>query len=119
MGHYSDDYEHASADLVDYYGQPISYIDPSLGASVSIDNAAVASERSERRKNEYGWYVVQTRKVILLNADATVRLDGTVTISGVSYSIEGKSDCNGERTVLELIRASAGEVSRPGYRGGR
>lgn len=119
MGHYQNDYEHAAADLVDYYGQPISYIDPSLGSAISIENAAVSSERSERRKNDHGWYLALTRKVIVLNEDVTVRIDGkvTVTSNGKVYSIEAVRDAGGDRMVLDLIRSEVAEVTRPRYRG--
>lgn len=117
MGHFSSDYESAAADLVDYYSQPISYIDPSLGSAVSID-AAVYSEQAERRKNEYGWYMVMTRKVLVLTADLTPRLDGTFTIDSKDYAIETLAD-NGDRIMIGLTRAQAAEVTRPGYRGHR
>lgn len=117
MGHFSSDYETAAADLVDYYSQPILYSDPSLGSALPID-AAVYSEKAERRKNEYGWYLVMTRKVMFLKADADVRSDGTVTVDGKDYAIETIGD-NGDRTILGLTRAQAAEVSRPGYRGVR
>ncbi len=119
MGHFSNDYEHASADLVDYYSQPISYSDPSLEA-VDID-AAVYPEKAERRQNDHGWYWLQTRKVVLLNSDVTVRSDGKVTViaEGKDYAIETIAGGNGGRTILGLARAQAAEVNRPGYRGGR
>ena len=62
MGHYQSDYENASADLVEYYGQPISYTDDSLLVPIDIE-AQVHPEKQERKKNEYGWYVVHTRMV--------------------------------------------------------
>ena len=117
MGHFSSDYETAAADLVDYYSQPILYSDPSLSSALSID-AAVYGEKAERRKNEYGWYLVMTRNVLVLNADLTARSDGTFTIDGKDYAIESMGD-NGDRTLFGLTRAAAAEVSRPGYRGTR
>ena len=118
MGHYSSDYETAAADLVDYYSQPILYIDPSLSSALSID-AAVYAEKAERRKNEYGWYLVMTRNVMLLSDDATVRSDGTFTIDSKDYAIETIGKSNGDRVIIGLTRAAAAEASRPGYRGTR
>lgn len=117
MGHFSSDYETAAADLVDYYSQPILYSDPSLGSAVEID-AAVYSEKSERRKNEYGWYWVMVRNVLILNADLTARSDGVFTIDSKDYAIETMAD-QGDRTMFGLTRAQAAEVTRPGYRGTR
>lgn len=115
MGHFSDDYENSAADLVDYYSQPISYIDPSLVSAASFD-AAVYSEKAERRQADYGWYWVQTRRVVLLDDSATVRADGVFTIDGKSYRVETIGDKSGARTEIGLVRAEAGEVTRPGYR---
>lgn len=116
MGHYSSDYETAAADLVDYYSQPILYSDPSMEA-VTID-AMVYGEKSERRKNDYGWYWVMIRNVTVLHADLTGRSDGSFTIDGKEYSIETMAD-RGDRTIFGLTRAVVSEMSRPGYRGTR
>lgn len=118
MGHFASDYESAAADLVEYYSQPISYRDPSMGSAVSID-AAVYSEKSERRQNDHGWYWIMTRKVMLLAAAVTVRSDGVFTIDGKNYAIETVGDSNGDRQMIGLTRAQAAEVNRPGYRGNR
>lgn len=123
MGHYESDYENASADLVDYYSQPISYMDDSLSAAIQVC-AQVHPEKMERRKNEYGWYVVQSRMVKFLDDDfkAEIRTDGHFTIGvdaagdGVDYSIESVMSLPGKRTQVNLVRATVGEMGRPDYR---
>lgn len=120
MGHFENDYEHASADLVDYYSQPISYTDDSEeigGVPVDGIEAMVYSERRERRKNDYGWYWMSMRRVVLINNEIALRSDGKFTIDGRDYSIESTGEKAGDRTVVELVRSEAGEVNRPGYRG--
>lgn len=127
MGHYQDDYELASADLVEYFGQPISYLDDSLGSAATCASAQCHPEKAERRKNDYGWYLIQTRIIKYVSADlldgddgvtvVTARSDGTVTVDSVDYSIESLAYLPGGRTQLNLTRASAGEVGRPDYRG--
>lgn len=116
MGHFHSDYENASADLVEYYGQPILYLDRSLTEPVSID-AKVYSERQQRRQNDFGWYWVQTRDVELLRCEQEIRSDGTFTIYGRDYAIDDIGLKNGDRTRVTLVRSQAGEINRPGYRG--
>lgn len=116
MGHFHKDYQNASADLVEYYGQPILYSDDSLADPVDIF-AKVYSERSVRRQNDFGWYWVQIRTIECLRTETEIRSDGTITISGKDYSIDSIGERAGGRTVIELVRTQAGEVSRPGYRG--
>lgn len=116
MGHFHSDYENASADLVEYYGQPILYLDRSLEEPVSID-AKVYSERQQRRQNDYGWYWVQTREVELLRCCQEIRSDGIFTIYGRDYAIDDIGLKNGDRTRVTLVRSQAGEINRPGYRG--
>lgn len=115
MGHYHSDYENASADLVEYYGQPILYTDRSLDDPVTVD-AVVYRERASRRQNDYGWYWVRTRHIKILQCEQEIRSDGTFTIDGNDYSIDTISG-NATETVAELVRAQAGEINRPGYRG--
>jgi len=123
MGHYQSDYENASADLVDYYSQPISYLDDSLASPIPVD-AQVHPEKTERRKNEYGWYLIQTRMIKFLDADfsADIRTDGHFSIGtdhagdDVDYAIESVMSLPGGRTQVNLTRATAGEVGRPDYR---
>jgi len=116
MGHFQQDYEHASADLVEYYGQPILYSDPSLSEPVSVD-AIVHSEQAVRRQNEYAWYWVQARTVKILRCEQEIRSDGVFTIDGKDYAIEDVGMKAGDQTVVQLTRAQAGEITRPGYRG--
>jgi len=116
MGHFHSDYENASADLVEYYGQPILYLDRSLDEPVSID-AKVYSERQQRRQNDFGWYWVQTRDVELLRCEQEIRSDGVFTIYGRDYAIDDIGLKNGDRTRVTLVRSQAGEINRPGYRG--
>ena len=119
MGHFQDDYKNASADLSEYFGQPISYIDPGRTRQVHLDNVEVFPEKESRRQNKYGWYIVQTRSITFLVDDLKdVRIDGTFTIQGLKYSIESIGNLTGERTCCELIRVTAAEVNRPNYRGG-
>ena len=119
MGHFHDDYEHASADLVDYYSQPILYSDPTLSTPAEHD-AAVYAERAERRKNDHGWYWAKTRRVVLIVDVATsIRPDGVVTVDDVEYRIEMIGDRAGDRIEIGLVRVEATEVSRPSYRGFR
>lgn len=123
MGHYESDYENASADLVDYYSQPISYLDDSLDESIQLC-AQVHPEKTERRKNEYGWYLIQSRMIKFLDDDfkAEIRTDGHFSIGidhagdNVDYSIESVMSLPGKRTQVNLVRATAGEVGRPDYR---
>ena len=127
MGHYQEDYEIASADLVEYYGQPISYLDDSLNDPACVD-AQVHPEKAERKQNEYGWYWHQYRTVKFVASnvhDASgnvveVRSDGvfTITDAGVDreYVIESIRLLPGNRVACELVRASAGEVGRKDYR---
>lgn len=116
MSHHSSDYESAAADLVEYYGQPISYIDPSLADPVDID-AIVHPERTERRKMDHGWIKVQARDVFFDAAAVTTRLDGTFTIGDQAYSVDELGTAEGNRTAVKLKRATAGEISRPKARG--
>lgn len=123
MGHYESDYENCSADLVDYYSQPISYLDRSLSEAITVC-AQVHPEKTERRKNDHGWYVAQTRMIKFLDDDfrAEIRTDGTFYIgvdpagSSVGYSIESVVSLPGKRTQVNLTRATVGEMGRPGYR---
>lgn len=123
MGHYESDYENASADLVDYYSQPISYLDASLGTAITVC-AQVHPEKTERRKNEYGWYVAQSRVIKFLDDDfrAEIRTDGQFMIgvdsvgAGVGYSIESVTSLPGKRTQVNLVRSTVGEMGRPDYR---
>lgn len=118
MGHFQNDYKSASADHSEYYGQPISYTDPSLSRSIYFD-AEVFPERTSRRQNNHGWYVAQVRKITFLVDDLREpRLDGTFTIDGLKYSIEAIGNLTGDRKEAELIRVTASEVNRPNYRGG-
>lgn len=122
MSHYESDYRDASADLVEYYGQPISYQDSSLGSAAQL-NGQVHPEKRVRRKNDYGWYWVFTRTVKVLDSELSdnsiseIRSDGTVTVGSINYSIEGTELLPGERTAILLTRASLGEAGRPDYRG--
>ena len=123
MGHYESDYENASADLVDYYSQPISYTDRSLSESIQLC-AQVHPEKTERRRNDHGWYVVQSRMIKFLDDDfkAEIRTDGQFVIGvdaagdDVGYSIESVMSLPGKRTQVMLVRARVGEMGRPGYR---
>jgi hypothetical protein len=118
MGHFQDDYKSASADLVEYYGQPVSYTDPSLSRQIFLSQVEVFPEKTSRRQNQHGWYVVQARSITFLADDLrAVRIDGTFTIGEHKYSIESIGNVTGERFCCELIRVSAAEVNRPGYRG--
>lgn len=116
MGHFHSDYEHASADLVDYYGQPILYSDRSLDEPVSVD-AKVYSFQAQRRQADWGWYWVHTREVEILPCQYEIRSDGVFTIQGKDYSIENIGDKNGDRTRISLVSTQVGEMTRPGYRG--
>lgn len=118
MGHFRDDYDHASADLVDYYGQPILYSDSTLADPVGL-TAKVYGERGERRQNDFGWYWVQTRAIELPVCGQTIRSDGTFTIDDQDYSIEAIGLRGEASTRIDLIRTQAGEVGRPGYWGQR
>lgn len=116
MGHHQSDYEHASADLVDYYGQPILYSDPSLSDTVTLD-AKVYTEQAARRQNDFGWYWVQARTIEILRCEQEIRSDGVFTINGKDYAVEEIGEKSGDRTKVQLTRAQAGEITRPGYRG--
>lgn len=117
MAFYEDDYESASADLIEYYGQPISYTHDGLGSTESI-TAEIHPERMIRRQNEYGWYWVRVREVIFAAPSGyTIREDGEVTVNSVDYVIEAIDDTlPGSRIKLDLMRAEAGEIGRPEYR---
>lgn len=116
MGHFHDDYEHASADLVDYYGRPILYSDPTLSEPAGV-TAKVYGENGERRQNDYGWYWVQTRAIEIMHCEVEVRSDGIFTIDDQDYSIESIGVRGEAKTKIELTRSQAGEITRPGYRG--
>lgn len=118
MGHFENDYHSASADLGEYYGQPILYTDRSLTEIVTV-KAKVYAERATRRENEYGWYWAQVRSVELLDCEQEIRSDGTFTIDDMDYSIDAIGTKRARRTRVELIRAQVGEINRPGYRGNR
>jgi hypothetical protein len=123
MGHYESDYENASADLVEYYSQPISYLDDSLDEPIQLC-AQVHPERTERRKNDFGWYLTQTRMVKFLDDDfkAEIRTDGHFFIGvdhandDLGYAVESVMSLPGRRTQVNLTRATAGEVGRRDYR---
>ena len=113
MSHHSSDYESASADLVEYFGQPILYYDPSLEDSVEID-AIVHPERTERRElAEGGWNRVQLREIFFDADDADVKMNGTITIGSDEYSIDATGTAEGNRTWVRIKRTLAGEISRP------
>jgi len=116
MGHFHNDYETASADLVEYYGRPVFYYDRSLSGPVTI-TAKVYRERASRRQNDYGWYWARVRTVELLECEQEIRSDGIVTIDGNDYSIDAVGAKESSRTTIELSRVQAGEITRPGYRG--
>lgn len=116
MGHFHQDYQNASADLVEYYGQPILYSDRSLDEPVSVD-AKVYSERQQRRQNDHGWYWTRTREIELLRCEQEIRSDGTFTIYGEDYAVDEIGQKDGDRTRVSLTKAQAGEINRPGYRG--
>jgi hypothetical protein len=116
MGHFHQDYHSASADLVEYYGRPVFYFDRSLTEPVTV-TAKVYRERATRRQNDFGWYWARVRTVELLECQQEVRSDGTVTIDEADYSIDAVSAKESNRTIVELVRVQAGEITRPGYRG--
>lgn len=116
MSHHSSDYESAAADLSEYFGQPISYIDPSLQAALEFD-ATVHPETSDTRKTDNGWVIVFTRD-IYFDADLVdAKKNATVTIGETDYSVEAIGAAEGNRTMLKIKRTNAGEVSRPRARG--
>lgn len=115
MGLYESDYESASADLGEYYGQPISYTDD-VRTAAEISQALVHPEKSERRKNEYGWYWQSVRVVKFADPGWTVYENATVTIDGTAYTVERIGKIPGNRIQLDLIRVEMGEVGRGNYR---
>ncbi len=119
MGHFQNDYQSASADHVEYYGQPISYSDPSRTATAFFD-AVCYPEKVQRRQNSHGWYIAYTREISFLVDDLRdARLDGTFTIGGVKYSVEAIGELHGDRIKASVVRFEAAEVNRPGIRGRR
>lgn len=118
MGLYESDYESAAADLIEYYGQPISYDHEEL-SDPEVISAEVHPEQQVRRKNEYGWYWTKLQEVIFDRPSGfEVRSDGTVTIGSTDYNIDSIDDSKpGNRMALMLVRAEAGEIGRPDFRG--
>lgn len=116
MSHHSSDFETAAADLVEYFGQPISYTDPDIPNGVSVD-AIVFPEKAVRRpKQTGGWDLVHVRDIRFISVDLTLRTDGKFTIDGETYCVDSKAKVVGDRTQVTLKRLLAGEVSRPGTR---
>lgn len=117
MSHHSQDYESAAADLVEYYGQPIFYYDPSMSESFRVE-ATVFPERVERRKrSDGGWDKIQLRDVLFDADSVCAKMNATVTIGTDKYAVDEMGVAVGNRTKLTLRRATAGEVSRPRARG--
>lgn len=118
MGLYESDYESASADLIEYYGQPISYDHDELDDAETLI-AEVHPEKRIRKKNDYGWYWVSVREVIFEKpSEFEIRSDGFVAVGTVDYNIESIDDSlPGGRMSLTLTKAEAGEIGRPDFRG--
>jgi hypothetical protein len=117
VSHHSQDYESAAADLVEYYGQPIFYVDPSMSESIEVD-ATVFPERTERRKrSDGGWDKVQLRDVLFDANVVCAKINASVTIGLEKYAVDEMGKAVGNRTKLTLRRVTAGEVSRPKARG--
>ena len=114
MGLYESDYNSASTDLSEYYGRSILYTDD-VRTNEEI-TASVHPEKSERRRNDHGWYWQSVRVVKLLEPDWMIQENASVTIDGAVYSVERLSKIPGDRIQLDLIRVEMGEVGRQGYR---
>lgn len=121
MSNFSDAFARSGApNLVRHFGDPIDYTDANYSAPLVID-AKLTAEKKERRNTQSGWQTVTTRtaRYITDNLGYALRLDGTVLIGDVKYSIEHINSLPGGMSELALKRVEAGEVTRPNYRSGR
>lgn len=126
VAHHTADYITATADLSDYYGQPILYRDPTFAANVwATMTASVHPERTQRRRTDMGWDTVTLRDIYIAKGHTVpmIRIDGEFTIQdiatgeNVEYAVDEITDEVGSRWHVVLRRVGAGEVGRGQYRG--
>jgi hypothetical protein len=93
----------------------VGYVAPGV-AAVDLD-AIVGPEEAVRSVEPPGDVLGHKRSVTLQVEDlAAINPRATVTVDDVSYSILSQSRTSGAQWLVELYRAVAIEVTRPGYR---
>jgi len=96
-----------------------TYADDTSKAPVTLVGPLITREKQDRRFDVAmgGWRAVTTRTIrYTKTGNPTTILDGIVIVGGRKYTIENVMDIEGDRTQLELIRVTSGEISRREYR---
>jgi hypothetical protein len=85
------------------------------GVEISCD-AIIGQEQAEEDAEKSGRYSAFVRRVTILAADASPRLNGTCRVDGVAYSVTFVESHNEGFTILTLARSPISEQARPSYR---
>lgn len=104
-----------------HFGESIEYQRDSAASWEPI-SGILHPEQIVNRKLPHGWAKVATREIVIepSSTAAPPRLHGAIRLGGSGgtlYTIEAIGKDPSGRISLSTIKASAGEVSRPNYRG--
>lgn len=113
---FSDDAARLLADHSTQFGQAIDYRSTPGGSFAALPGCVVHGEQIVNRKTPSGWAKIAVRDVLVPQSSlASPSLFAEIRIGSVVYTVDEIAVRGAKRWRLQLRRAQATEVSRPGH----